>query len=225
MNEPAYPAARAVALKIQPHFARHLAAERQYNQRDLAPQPEAQDIEAIVDAAFWASLRRIEGYVPTISLAFVPPEQAGRPLNFERSFPLAPEILTPLAPAVERPGIHLGVWRERDELRVWGTTRTIPMFCFVVEVVAPGLLVIKYRRGSESSKFVNLAVLEGDQIKVVKHDAEGQSNGPAILGSLLGFEPPGSPADSVNVFVELAVSMRAHGRGGSLLVVPEKTDA
>ena len=225
MNEPAYPAARAVALKIQPHFARHLAAERQYNQRDLAPQPEAQDIEAIVDAAFWASLRRIEGYVPTISLAFVPPEQAGRPLKFERSFPLAPEILTQLAPAVERPGIHLGVWRERDELRVWGTTRTIPMFCFVVEVVAPGLLVIKYRRGSESSKFVNLAVLEGDQIKVVKHDAEGQSNGPAILGSLLGFEPPGSPADSVNVFVELAVSMRAHGRGGSLLVVPEKTDA
>src|SRR5579862_4863577 len=53
MTEPAYPAARAVALKIQPHFARHLAAEQQYNQPDLAPQPNAQDIEAIVDAAFW----------------------------------------------------------------------------------------------------------------------------------------------------------------------------
>ncbi len=225
MTEPAYPAARAVALKIQPHFARHLAAERQYNQRDLAPQPEAQDIEAIVDAAFWASLRRIEGYVPTISLAFVPPEQAGRPLKFERSFPLAPEILTQLAPAVERPGIHLCVWRERDELRVWGTSRTIPMFCFILEVVAPGLLVIKHRRGSEATKFVNLAVLEGDQIKVVKHDAEGHGHGPAMLSSLLGFESPGSPADSVNVYVELAVSMRAHGRGGSLLVVPEKTDA
>jgi hypothetical protein len=39
---------------------------------------------------------------------------------------------------------------------------------------------------------------------------------PAILGSLLEFESPGSPADSVNVFVELAVSMRAHGRSGSL---------
>jgi hypothetical protein len=224
MTEPAYPPARAVALKILPHFARHLAADRQYNQRGLAPQPEAQDIEAIVDAAFWASLRRIEGYVPTISLAFVPPEQEGRPLKFERSFPLAAEILTQLAPAVERPGIHLGVWRERDGLRVWGTTRMIPMFCFVLEVVAPGLLVIKHRRSSESTKFVNLAVLEGDQIKVIKHDAESPGHGPAILGSLLGFESPGSPADSFNVFVELAVSMRAHGRGGSLLVVPEKTD-
>lgn len=59
---------------------------------------------------------------------------------------------------------------------------------------------------------------------MVKHDAEGQGYGPAILSSLLGFESPGSPADSVNVYVELAVSMRAHGRGGSLLVVPEKTD-
>jgi hypothetical protein len=72
---------------------------------------------------------------------------------------------------------------------------------------------------------VNLAVLEGDQIKVIKHDAESQRHGPNILGSLLGFESPSSGADSVNVFVELAVSMRAHGRGGSLLVVPEKTDA
>jgi hypothetical protein len=145
-------------------------------------------------------------------------------LKFEQSFPLAAEILTQLAPAVERPGIHLGVWRERNELRIWGTTRMIPMLCLVLEVVAPGLLVIKHRRSSESTKFVNLAVLEGDQIKVIKHDAESQGHGPAILGSLLGFESPGSPADSVNVFVELAVSMRAHGRGGSLLVVPEKTD-
>lgn len=224
MREPSYPAAREVALKIHPHFARHLAAKREPNQRGLAPQPEAQDIEAIVDAAFWASLRRIEGYVPTVSLAFVPPEEAGSPLQFERSFPLAAETLTQLAPAVERPGIHLGVWRERGELRIWGTTRMIPMFCFVLEVVAPGLLVIKHRRVSESTKFVNLAVLEGDQIKVIKHGPENRGHGPVILGSLLGFESPGSPAESVNVFVELAVSMRAHGRGGSLLVVPENTD-
>jgi hypothetical protein len=222
MTEPAYPAARAVALKIEPHFARHFVAERQYKQRDLAPQPDARIIEAMVDAAFWASLRRIEGYVPTISLAFVPPEQAGRPLRFEHPFPLDADILTQLAPAVERPGIHLGVWPDQDELRVWGTSRTVPMFCFVLEVVAPGLLVIKHRRGSEFTKFVNLAVLEGDQIKVIKHDAEG--HGPAILNSLLGVELPGSSADSINVFVELAVSMRAHGRGGSLLVVPANTD-
>ena len=35
------------------------------------------------------------------------------------------------------PGIHLGVWRERDELVICRTTRMIPMFCFVLEVVTP----------------------------------------------------------------------------------------
>jgi len=43
---------------------------------------------------------------------------------------------------------------------------------------------------------------------------------PPLLDSLLGFESPASWIGSVNVLVQLAVSMRAHGRGGSLLVVP-----
>jgi hypothetical protein len=59
-------------------------------------------------------------------------------------------------------------------------------------------------------------LLRGDQIKVTKHDAESHGYGPGILGSVLGFESPGSPAESVNVFVELALSMREHGRVGSL---------
>ena len=40
--------------------------------------PDADTIEAIIDAAFWASLRREESYVPKISLAFLPPEAARR---------------------------------------------------------------------------------------------------------------------------------------------------
>ena len=43
----------------------------------LAP-PDAEDIEAIIDAAFWASLRREEGYVPKISLALLPPDAGGQ---------------------------------------------------------------------------------------------------------------------------------------------------
>ena len=68
--------------------------------------------EALVDAAFWASLQREEGYPPEISLAFLPPEPAVRPLRLAAALPLGPRTLARLAPAVERPGIHLGVWRE-----------------------------------------------------------------------------------------------------------------
>ncbi|MDQ2856385.1 MAG: hypothetical protein M3R68_08650, partial [Acidobacteriota bacterium] len=140
---------------------------------------------------------------------------------------LTPNVLTRLAPAVERPGIHLGVWRvggESNELRVWGTTRAIPKLCFVLEVIEPGLLVIKYRRGQDTGKYVNVVVLKGDQIKVVDEMGANLPDCPDLLTSLLDFGSPTARTDSVNALVQLAVSMRAHGRGGSLLVVPQGSD-
>ncbi|HET7745793.1 MAG TPA: hypothetical protein VFM29_00740, partial [Vicinamibacteria bacterium] len=94
-----------------------------------------------------------------------------------------------------------------------------------LEVAAPGLLVVKYHRGDALSKFVNVAVLEGDHVKVVDERASSLPDCPALLTSLLGFDAPGSWADAVNVLVQLAVSMRAHGRGGLLLIVPGRTEA
>ena len=224
-----YPAAKAVAPTVAAHFARHLAEARQQGQQNLASLPAVGAIEAMIDAAFWASLRREEGYVPKISLAFLSPGQAAQPLLLERQLPLDPAVLTRVAPAVERAGIHLGVWPDgpdsTNDLRVWGTTRTIPALCFVIEVAAPGLLVVKHHRGEESGKFVNVAVIEGDQIKVVDEHASSLPDCPSLVNSLLGFDSPTSWIDSVNVLVQIAVSMRAHGRGGLLLVVPAGTES
>jgi hypothetical protein len=222
---PAYPAAHAVAPALHAHFTRHLALARAAgNALDLPTAPDLDAMEAIIDAAFWASLRREEGYVPRISLALLSPAQGAPSLTFERSLPLAPNALVRIAAAVERPGVHLGIWREGEELRVWGATRNVPTFCFVLEVAAPGLLVIKHHRG-EAGKFINVAVLEGDQIKVIDEQASSLPDCPPLLTSLLGFEAAGSWAGSVNVLVQLAVSMRAHARGGALLVVPSTNDA
>jgi hypothetical protein len=224
MTSPSYPAARAIVPAVQAHFQRHLGAARKHGQPELAPQPDAQAIEAIIDAAFWASLQREEGYSPKISLAFLPPEQASKAMRFTQLLPLIPSALARLAPAVERPGIHLGVWPNAGALCVWGTTLTIPKFCFVLEVIEPGLLVIKYRRGQDQGKYVNVAVLKGDQIKVIDERGTSLPDCPDLLTSLLGFGSPESNEDSVNVLVQLAVSMRAHGRGGSLLVVPQGSE-
>lgn len=225
MTIPAYPAAHLVAARIEEYFASHLATTLQHRPQMLAPQPYAATIEAIIDAAFWASLRHEEGYSAKISLAFLPPEQAGEPLTFERPLPMTPSVLSRLAPAVERPGIHLGIWPTNEqELRVWGTTRAIPKLCFVLEVIEPGLLVIKYRRSQETGKYVNVAVLKGDQIKVLDEKGTNLPDCPALLSPLLGFGSPSSESDSVNALVQLAVSMRAHGRGGSLLVVSQGSD-
>lgn len=222
--EPAYPASRDVAPRVQQYFARHHATALAQGQRDVASVPDRAAIEAMVDAAFWASLRREEGYVPKISLAFLSRGEAARPLVFERPMPLSPALLARVAPAVERPGIHLAVWNHGEELHVWGVARNLPQLCFVLEVAAPGLLVVKHRRGEDLGKFVNVAVVEGDQIKVIDEQASSLPDCPSLLTSLLGFDSPASWRDSVNVLVQLASSMRSHGRGGALLVVPAGTD-
>jgi hypothetical protein len=224
MTRSAYPAAIAVASTVHAQFTRHLKAAREHGERELSPQPDLEAIQAIIDAAFWASLRREEGYAPRISLAWVAPTESTRQLLFERPLPLAAAPLARVAPAVERPGIHLGVWRLDDRFAVWGTIRTIPAYAFVLEVAAPGLLVIKHHRGEELGKYVNVAVLEADQVKIVDEHASSLPDCPVLVASLLGFDSPIAWNKTANVLVELAVSMRAHGRGGALLLVPAGTD-
>jgi len=221
IRETTYRAAHAVASTIETHFAHHIAAARERGEEQLAPNPDRMAIEAIIDATFWASLRREEGRSPKISLAFFPHEQVSQPLIFEEPLPLNPDVLTKLGPAVERPGIHLGVDRAADgELRVWGATRKVPSLCFVLEVIEPGLLVIKHRRQDAFGKFANVAVLKGEEIKIVDEHGASLPDCPALLASLLPFTSPGSWEHRFNLHVQLAASMRAHGHGGSLLVVP-----
>jgi len=214
-----YQAAKLIAPKVEAIFAQHLSNARESGEEDLAPLPTAHVVETIIDATFWASLRKEEGHSPKISLAFLPPVQAGNPLLFKQRLPLNPGSLTKLAPGIERAGIHLGIWMEDGELYIWGTTVSIPNFCFVVDVSEPALLVIKHRRIYGFGKFTNIAVLKGDQVKMVDGHNTSLPDCPPMLLSLLDLTAHSYWNDSVNVMIQLAVSMRAHGRGGTLLVV------
>jgi hypothetical protein len=218
----AYPPARAVAETVEAHFRRHLELARADGFAGEAFIPDAGAVEALVDAAFWASLRRDEGRAPKISLAYLPPEAAGQPLQLERALPLDPTILTRIAPAAERPGIHVGVWRDGGEPYLWGATRTIPPLALVLEVVAPGLLVIKHRRADPEGKFANVAVLEGDQVKIVDAERTLSSECPAFVAFLLGADSENGGGEGI--LLPLALSMRAHGHGGTLLIVPHDSE-
>ena len=223
MSSPLYAAARSSAAGLVDYFARHAAAAAAHPSVGSCL-PDVATVEALIDAAFWASLQREEGYVPEISLAFLPPKRAVRPLMLAQPMPLSPRAMGRLAPAVERPGIHLGVWRDdQGVLRVWGTTRAIPTFCFVLEVLGPGLLVVKHRVQDDSAKFRNVAVFEGEEVKVLSREDTDASDHPAMLRSLLAPESAGDR--SAEVLIRLAVSMRAHKRGGTLLVVPAGAQA
>jgi hypothetical protein len=186
-TDPTYQAANTVAPLVEEHFVRYLAEARRLGEDGLAPQPDARSIAAIINATFWASFRPEEGRFPKISIAFLPPEAAGQPMVFEHALPLTAGVLTKLAPAVERPEIHLGVWNYGDELRVWGTTRTIPSFCFVLEDIEPGLLVVKHRRLDGFGKYANVAVLKGEVVKVIDEKGTSLPDCPSLLKALLAF--------------------------------------
>lgn len=224
MPDYTYAAAGAAAPSVLEHLALHVDAARIKGENSLGSVPDEHAIVRMIDAAFWASLRREEGMQPKISLAFLTREQAINPLVFDHPIQLEPAALTRLSAVVERPGVHLGVAYQDGGLLVWGLARTIPKYCCVVEVAEPGLLVIKHHRGEAQAKFVNVAVLQGDSVKVIDEDASSLPDCPSLLTSLLAFDSPSTWAASVNVLVQLAVSMRGHGRGGVLLVVPEDSD-
>ena len=186
--------------------------------------PDVAALESLMNTVFWTSLRREEGFVPKLSLAYVPPADNAYSMRFEHPMPLSSQTLAKVAPVVERAGIHLGVWANGADLYAWGTTRSIPPLGLVLEIVEPALLVVKHHRGEKTGKYVNVAVLEGDQVKLVDETASSLPDCPALVGSLLGFDSPASWHGSMNVLVQLAVSMRAHGRGGLLLVVPSTSE-
>ncbi len=219
MIQPTYAAAQLAAARIHRRLAAR-SVSAQLSAERAATLPDAETLAALIDAAFWTSLRREEGYVPRISLAFVAPRQVDGAVAFAASLSLDPKDLTKLAAAVERAGLHLGVWPQQDELRVWGITRNLPGFCTVLEVILPGVLVVKQSPSEEFGKFINLAVLQGDEIKIIDPEAAISP----LLPSFLHLESQFAADSTLNVLLELAVSIRAHGRGGTLLVVPAGSD-
>ena len=224
MTLPRFPAAQEIAARVVSHLARQMATAQAGGLRNIATVPAVADLEQVIDSAFWASLRHEEGYSPRISLGIAPPDVCDQPLLFERALALSPAALAHLAPAVERPGIHLCVWPSKGRLYMWGTTRVIPSFCAVVEVTAPGVLVFKHRHIDDTVKYVNMAVLDGDEVKVVDESVATPGNCPQLVSFLLGYQSRTSQKNSGNVLVQLAVSMRMHRRGGILLIVPGDSD-
>ncbi len=206
ISEATYLAAKMVSGTVAKYF------------HDLSPAI----VEALLDAAFWASLDKEEGHSPQISLAFLEPAEHRKELLFEQTLRLTPRNLIKLSPAVVKPGIHLGVRLEGDNLYVWGIAYELPPNVMVVEVIEAGVLVVKHRR-DDHGKFINVLVLKGDQIKYIDQEAMPDLLRTSFIRDLLGFARTfiHSPDQDADASLDLAVAMRGHGRGGLLLVVPD----
>jgi hypothetical protein len=211
--------------RLRQYFGRENAAAKAPG-APLPPVPSREQLTRILEETFWASLRREEGRAIILSLAFVTPEWCEDPFTLASPLFFSADQLVRIAPAVERPGIHLGVAPEPDGmLEVWGHTHSIPHLAFVLEAAAPGILVVKHRRDDGYGKFVNVAVLNGTKAKFVRMEDGATLDLLKLFTQLLrAIDAERAPAleGIAQILVRLALSMRAHGHGGTLLVVPSE---
>ena len=84
---------------------------------------------------------------------------------------------------------------------------------------------MKHRVREDSAKFHNVAVLEGDEIKVLAAPGPEVTEHSPLIKTLVDPELSDSTEEADDVLLRLAVSMRAHGRGGLLLIVPAGSEA
>ena len=134
--------------------------------------------------------------MPKISLAFLPPEQTPQPLRFERPLPLAPAALARAGAGGRAPGHSSRRVAPRQASCASGARRaTIPPFCFVLEVAAPGLLVVKHRRTRSRASSSTSPCSRAIRSRSSTSAASSLPDCPALLTSLLGFDARTSASD------------------------------
>ena len=67
-------------------------------------------------------------------------------------------------------------------------------------------------------------MFEGERVKLISPRPDGASDAPAVLRALLGQNTAETADGGDDLLLRLAVSMRAHRRGGTLLVVPAASE-
>ena len=180
--------------------------------------PSEQLISQIIDAAVWTSFATDEGNSVTISIILSPAEDSFETFIFDNPISFDVNHLTKLGAALENPRADISVWpNEENNLVVWGfRTRSagtlLPSLC--VEVMAPGSVLITF--GGKS-----LAALFGNEVFFTDHSSLIKTLIPKLSSSTDEQSDKILCLMRYMSLLNTARQMRAHGRGGTLLVVPD----
>jgi hypothetical protein len=182
--------------------------------------PALKHLAELLTAVFWASHEKEEGYSVSVSLIYKQPEHLPDSFCFDQPIALHPRNLVKLGPALENPRAHITIWPDaQGGLRIWGF-KTAPIDFIStdlrVQALGPGCVLISYGgRG--------LAALTGNRAVFVDPGILMQ----AIMPKIISQDQPGEPRMTgivrYNSLLYIAQAMRAHGHGGTVLAVPEKS--
>lgn len=183
--------------------------------------PSPQIISQVIDAVVWTSFATDEGNTVTISIFLNPAQDSFDTFIFDKPISFDVNHLVKLGAALENPRADIGVWPDEEQkIVIWGfKTRSaatlIPNLC--VEAMGPGSVLITF--GGKS-----LAGLVGNEAFFIDHSILMRKIIPKLS----------SPIDQQNdtilqlmrylSLLNTARKMRAHGRGGTLLLVADTVE-
>jgi hypothetical protein len=182
-----------------------------------APSPE--HLAELINAAHWASYDTEEGYSVTASLLLREPDHTTNTFCFDTHIDLTARTIVKLGPALENPQADIGVWPdESGQLKIWGFTtiyyETAITSDLLIKILGPGRILIMYSGRTIAALTANRAVFIDSRSFLhsimPKIAAQAQKTDISLL-NLFRY----------NAILKIAQQMRIHGRGGTVLVVPE----
>ncbi len=183
--------------------------------------PSRELIAQMIDAAVWTSFTTDEGNAVTVSLILNPVEDSFDTFKFDQPISFDVKNLVKLGAALENPRADIGVWPDEDDkLAVWGfKTRSVNTLIanLCVEAMGPGRVLITFGGKSLAAVIANEAVFI-DHVHLMgkitpKLSSAVDSNSDKMLRLMRYMS-----------LLNTARKMREHGRGGTLLVVPDTMD-
>lgn len=180
--------------------------------------PSLEHLAQIIDAAYWASFATEEGNSVTASLILRQSEHTSDTFHFDTPLEFSARTLVKLGPALENPKADIGVWPDATgTLKIWGFTSATSALIksdFWVQILGPGRILFLYSGRSIAAVTSNQAVFidqKGVMESMMPRISAQAKSGEIKLLNLLRY----------NAILKIAQQMRAHGRGGTILVVPE----
>ncbi len=185
--------------------------------RGNVPSPE--HLAELINVAHWASLSTEEGYSASVSLVLRQSDHSTDTFHFDTPLDLTARTIGKLGPALENPQADIGVWpNEEGQLKIWGFTtiayETVIKSDLWVKILGPGRILIMYSGRTVAALTANRAVFidsRGFLHSIMpKIAAQAQTTDITLL-NLFRY----------NAILKIAQQMRIHGRGGTVLIVPE----
>ncbi len=174
-------------------------------------------LATLIDFAYWASQTIEEGNQIKMSLVFKEREFSANIFRFDHPLPLTSTNLVKLGSALESAFSDICICADEDgRLKIWGLRMKSPSHLTAelwLQVLGPGnILIICNGRG--------IAALIGNQAVFIDSSSFFAAIASKIFSNSKNIQLTALNFYRFNSLLYIAQAMRAHERGGTLLVVP-----